>query len=240
MLLRRFLKHFRAQDWIAICLDFIIVVVGIIVGLQVDAWNQDRKDRIRERTSLEQLYSDFGLAAEQAQGMADFHGEKDTELQFAIDTILQESLPDHERRRFLFALVSMLQLPPLGATMGAYGSMIATGDFALIRDERLKSMLIELDASLEAEASLLDYFREMNQRDMSFSLKHFPVVPNEDRSGTRFAFDFDAISADPQTLSVLANQQRNHRLFRNSRQQLADRFTAARARIGELIGATAD
>ena len=29
MLLRRFLKHFRAQDWMAIVLDFVIVVAGM-------------------------------------------------------------------------------------------------------------------------------------------------------------------------------------------------------------------
>lgn len=38
-------------------------------------------------------------------------------------------------------------------------SMIATGDFALLLDDPLRTILIELDAQLEAEASLLDYFR---------------------------------------------------------------------------------
>lgn len=237
MLLRRVLHHFRRQDWIAIGLDFVVVVVGIFVGLQVDAWNEDRKDRVRERSGLEQLYADFGTAAEKAQLMADFHAEKDGGLQFAIDALVQQSLADEDRQTFLYALVSMIQLPPLGVTLGAYDSMMATGDFALIRDARLKAMLIELDASLESEASLLSYFRSMNQRDMDFARRHFPIVANEDRSGTRFAFDFDAISGDPMTLSILANQQRNHRLFRDSRQEIADGLVAAREHIGRLIGA---
>ena len=59
MLLRRFLTHFRAQDWLAIVLDFVIVVVGIFVGLQVDSWNQERKERTREQASLQQLYTDL-------------------------------------------------------------------------------------------------------------------------------------------------------------------------------------
>jgi hypothetical protein len=64
-------------------------------------------------------------------------------------------------------------------------------------------------------------------------------VANEDRSETRFAFDFDAISGDPMTLSILANQQRNQRLFRDSRQEIADGLVAAREYIGRLIGADA-
>jgi hypothetical protein len=236
MLLRRTLHHFRRQDWIAIGLDFVVVVIGIFVGLQADAWNEDRKDRIRERSSLEQLYADFGTAARQAQGMADFHAEKDEALQFALDATVRGSLAEQDRQKFLYALVSMLQLPPLGVTMGAYESMIATGDFALIRDDRLKAMLIDLDASLESETSLLTYFRSMNQRDMDFARKHFQVVANEDRSGTRFAFDFDAIAADPLTLTILANQQRNHQLFRDSRQHIADALIAARQHIGLSLG----
>jgi len=168
--------------------------------------------------------------------MADFHAEKDEALQFAINATVRGSLADEDRQKFLYPLVSMLQLPPLGVTMGAYESMIATGDFALVRDESLKAMLIDLDASLESEKSLLAYFRSMDQRDMDFARKHFAIVANEDRSGTRFAFDFDTIAADPLTLSILANQQRNHQLFRDSRQEIADGLIAAREHIGLLIG----
>ena len=59
MLLRRLTTHVRSQNWFAVGLDFIIVVAGIFVGLQADAWNAERKDRVRERATLEQLYSDF-------------------------------------------------------------------------------------------------------------------------------------------------------------------------------------
>jgi hypothetical protein len=40
MILRRIIAHFRKQEWTAIALDFLIVVVGVFVGLQVNNWNQ--------------------------------------------------------------------------------------------------------------------------------------------------------------------------------------------------------
>jgi hypothetical protein len=240
MLLRRFLTHFNKQDWLAICLDFVIVVVGIFVGLQVDAWNQDRKDRARERVSLEQLYIDFGQAEQQARSFVEFHDGKASELQFAIDRILALELPSGEHRRFNLALVSMLQLPPLGATMGAYESMVAAGDFGLIRDDQLKSMLIELDAQLEAEASLLDYFRTQNARDFGFARQHLPIVPTADRSGTTFALDFEGVANDPETLTILSTHQRTHRIFSGFRKYIADLFSAARTHIGTLIDVEPD
>jgi hypothetical protein len=101
LLLCRAIHHFRRQDWIAIGLDCVVVVVGIFVGLQVDAWNEDRKDRVRERSGLEQLYSDFGTAAEKTRLMADLHTEKDEGLQFAINAPVLQSLADEDRPKFL-------------------------------------------------------------------------------------------------------------------------------------------
>jgi hypothetical protein len=43
MILRRLAEVFRRQDWIAVLLEVLIVVVGIFVGLQVNDWNEDRK-----------------------------------------------------------------------------------------------------------------------------------------------------------------------------------------------------
>jgi hypothetical protein len=55
MILRRVIKHFRNQEWTAIFLDFIIVVVGVFVGLQVSNWNEMRGDRAEYARALDRL-----------------------------------------------------------------------------------------------------------------------------------------------------------------------------------------
>lgn len=47
MLLRSVTKHVRDQNWFAVGVDFIIVVVGVFIGLQVANWNDTRTN---ERT----------------------------------------------------------------------------------------------------------------------------------------------------------------------------------------------
>ena len=44
MLLRRITKHVTDQNWFAVFLDFLIVVLGIWVALMVSQWTQDQKD----------------------------------------------------------------------------------------------------------------------------------------------------------------------------------------------------
>jgi hypothetical protein len=56
MLLRRVIAHLRKQEWTAIAIDFVIVVVGVFVGLQVNNWNEARRDRQVEHALLERLH----------------------------------------------------------------------------------------------------------------------------------------------------------------------------------------
>ena len=44
MILRRISEAIRNQDWFVVVLEVMIVVVGIFIGLQVDDWNENRKD----------------------------------------------------------------------------------------------------------------------------------------------------------------------------------------------------
>ncbi|PHS22517.1 MAG: hypothetical protein COA84_12610 [Robiginitomaculum sp.] len=53
MILRRVIKHFRQQEWTAIFLDFLIVVVGVFVGLQVSNWNATQAARHNYKMAVE-------------------------------------------------------------------------------------------------------------------------------------------------------------------------------------------
>jgi len=49
MLLRRVIEHVKAQNWFAVAIDFVIVVVGVFVGLQVNTCNAARVHARRRR-----------------------------------------------------------------------------------------------------------------------------------------------------------------------------------------------
>lgn len=59
MILRRVIEHFRKQEWTAIALDFVIVVLGVFVGLQVNNWNGDRADHRAEREIIDAISDDI-------------------------------------------------------------------------------------------------------------------------------------------------------------------------------------
>lgn len=55
MILRRVIRHVRKQEWTAIFIDFVIVVVGVYLGIEVGNWNDARDARADYRGALARL-----------------------------------------------------------------------------------------------------------------------------------------------------------------------------------------
>ena len=59
MILRRVIQHVKNQEWTAIWIDLVIVVVGVFIGIQVANWNEDRASRNAEARHLEEIAEDL-------------------------------------------------------------------------------------------------------------------------------------------------------------------------------------
>lgn len=59
MLLRRVIEHLKRQEWTAIAIDFVIVVVGVFIGIQVANWNEARVNDARASGYLERIHNDL-------------------------------------------------------------------------------------------------------------------------------------------------------------------------------------
>ena len=43
MILARLTRAMRQQNWFAVALEFVIVILGVVIGVQVTAWNSARQ-----------------------------------------------------------------------------------------------------------------------------------------------------------------------------------------------------
>lgn len=74
MLLRRVIEHVGTQNWTAVALDFVIVVVGVFIGIQVSNWNESLAFQEREKVLLRALHGEV------AQNLADARSKGDAFL----------------------------------------------------------------------------------------------------------------------------------------------------------------
>lgn len=59
MILRRVMAHFQKQEWAAIVIDFVIVVLGVFIGLQVQEFAVERDRQRSERGYLTRLHGEI-------------------------------------------------------------------------------------------------------------------------------------------------------------------------------------
>lgn len=61
MILRRVIQHVKKQEWTAIWIDLVIVVLGVFIGIQVANWNEERVERALVRGHLSEIAIDLRM-----------------------------------------------------------------------------------------------------------------------------------------------------------------------------------
>ena len=56
MILRRFAEALQAQNWISIWIEFVLLVAGVFLGIQVANWNEQRQLEAHRSAALARLH----------------------------------------------------------------------------------------------------------------------------------------------------------------------------------------
>lgn len=91
MILRRVMEHVRAQNWAAIVIDFVIVVVGVFIGIQVSNWNDGRAARAMEIEFLRTVRDDIERDIVDTGGFVDMLADVTRFGTLTLESIERES-----------------------------------------------------------------------------------------------------------------------------------------------------
>lgn len=139
--LNKIAVQLREQNWFALAAEFVIVVVGVFLGLQAANWNEERQERKDEEQILTRLQAETSALLSVVR-------EEHAEVQSLVDALQQaqpvlysrtEARPLTERECTALAASHVYrresdQLPILE-------EMLGTGRFDRLRDEELKNLL---------------------------------------------------------------------------------------------------
>lgn len=148
MLLRRFLLHVQSANWFAVFLDFVVVVVGLFIGLQIDTWWEGQRESRLEGAYLIEIREDFEL------------NKSNLEASIAnLESIVRSVLALHDAaaadaspmsvadlNREFTAVSSMPTFIPINR---AFTNLTGSGDLRLIRSLALKNALADYYAAAE-------------------------------------------------------------------------------------------
>ena len=148
MLLRRIIEHVKTQNWTAVFLDFVIVVVGVFIGIQVANWNDARGEREAEIEYLAALEQDVAFSLrnlERLSASLDLQEEARRKL-FAYSLDPEAVMDESERDRLLSH--GVFHLPPLNISQVTFEALKSSGRLGVIKSPALVSGLQSLSAEV--------------------------------------------------------------------------------------------
>ena len=140
MILRRVIEHFRKQEWTAIFLDFVIVVLGVFVGVQVNSLVGDGADRRRERSYLIGLREDFTVISTELEDDAETFADIALQMKFLLDQSRMET-PEASTAELNEAARLLIRMEGTPIISSTYATMTGSGDLELIRSKKVKDAL---------------------------------------------------------------------------------------------------
>ena len=160
MLLRRVIDHVRTQNWTAVALDFVIVVVGVFIGIQVSNWNDGRAAKAQETAILAQLKTEFS-EIHQALGKQIRIRQRYVEDIGNLVAGFEETGPMPDDQAIKRALIAVRSTGRRPAQSAAYLQLTANGELARLSDEDLKQALIRYHVRLERDSFIFPELMSM-------------------------------------------------------------------------------
>ncbi len=200
MILQRITLGLKKHDWDVVLIEVLIVVVGIFIGLQVNDWNEARKDRLDEQASLVRLLADLD------QSITALAVERDDLVAWAKQTEeLVQGFGAGEAGR---AQVKANENGLLASTRVLIGrgqfatitELVESGRLGIIRSAEIRAAIAATQGLAESRRLQIQVLSRQQAALVPFIRTQFRVTENR----SAFEYDFGALSQDAQFLNSLS------------------------------------
>ncbi|MBS0431539.1 MAG: hypothetical protein JSS21_03915, partial [Proteobacteria bacterium] len=126
------IAHLRRQDWTAVFIELVVVVVGVFIGVQASNWNEQRETDQKAAVFTERLKADLRGEDWSYQFLIAYNREVLANANRAVDALDGTApLPDEALLVAAYRATQYRQRNRRGST---YDELISTGAIGLIHD----------------------------------------------------------------------------------------------------------
>jgi len=208
MIFRRFNEHVRNQNWFAVGLDLIVVVVGIYIGLQADAWMSAKADRQLEREYLQRLLADMEESIDQQRDNIAVFDDSTAAIDYIAQFIKDGAAENVNEKSLVKGLNSIGWVAPPSTNMITLRELQTSGNISLIRDVSIRTAIGRFERSYaEAQFSAsqnLGFMSAASPEVMTWAFMA-PKVPGEHHSVTEAEDEFFGYVQQPDVDRMLQN-----------------------------------
>jgi hypothetical protein len=140
VILRRLAENLRQQNWTAIVIEFVLLVVGVFLGIQVSNWNAEREARQKSALFTARLVADLKVEAWAYEYLIEYNRDVLANARRALDALTGDAPLSDEQ--FLIAAYRATQYESQDRRRATYDELVSTGTIGLITDQGLRQTAI--------------------------------------------------------------------------------------------------
>lgn len=144
MIVSRIRKHIHEQNTPALFLEFFVLVLGFLVSLQINDWENARSDRELELEYLERIQLDLDGSHVAVEKDIQNLARSIEKLDYAIRILSADKLKDGDHERLFEAAASGGIMGSFAVIFGTFEELKDTGNMRLIRSTELRVQLANM------------------------------------------------------------------------------------------------
>lgn len=175
MILRRLAQSLKEQNWTAICVEFVLLVLGVFLGMQATNWNEARQERAQEAEYIARLHRDFtATGARLADTVTQWERAAAAPVRLLVDL-------DAFQRQGIWPRAKADMLDDLGAAMSGrvpapraatYVELLSAGKLGLLRDTGLRDALLDYDTQTLATMTAFNGLAQRRDPHLATIIAH--------------------------------------------------------------------
>ncbi|WP_075352524.1 DUF6090 family protein [Algoriphagus marinus] len=180
---QKLLQQNRVTRYLVYALgEIVLVTIGILIALQINTWNEQRKDINREKLILQSLHSEFVGNKEKIQASIQLH---EAILGTTKDLMKLFKKPDSVLKAYnLDSLIERsLGFRDISTSQSAIEDLISSGNLNLISSENLRQLIFEWNSEIGEKDESFETLDETAQTLLLPYLMKNTSLKNIDRYG---------------------------------------------------------
>ena len=138
MLLRRLMAQIEDQNWFAVVLDFVIVVVGVLLAFQISTWSEQAEERRMGEDYAERLLEDLRVEQIAGHDMVEYMAAVEQHAHQAVE--LFHAPAGEADIEFVTAAYNATQIFATLQSRSTYDELISTGQLRLLPSRDLAAV----------------------------------------------------------------------------------------------------
>ena len=120
--------------------EIVLVVIGILIALQINTWNEERKENNIEANYLKEMLKDYEVNLKRSNTVIHSYEKMIPTLKGLIEQSLLEK-PSMSVDSLNMACMTINDMPTYSSSDRVYNNLIGSGDLRLIKNNELKTEL---------------------------------------------------------------------------------------------------